>query len=83
MAEKLSDRLEAASRGGDALASNVSNALLREAAELARRVEGAAVADIREDGKNGGESALLSAATRAGYYQGQRVRLVPEPPEVG
>lgn len=55
-------------------------ALLREAAELARRVEDAPVADIRDDGKNGGESALLSAATRAGYYQGQRVRIVPDTP---
>lgn len=50
-------------------------------AALCRRwltVEDAPAADIRDDGKNGGESALLSAATRAGYYQGQRVRIVPE-----
>jgi len=40
-------------------------------------VREAPVADIAQDGQNGGESALLSAATRAGYYSGVKLRLVP------
>lgn len=77
MADKLSERLEAAVERlyEDGMDTRDIADLFREAAELARRVEAAPVADIREDG---GESALLSAATRAGYYQGQRVRIVPE-----
>lgn len=39
MTKPLSERLEQKARGDDALSSNVSNALLREAAALARRVE--------------------------------------------
>lgn len=77
MAEKLSERLETLARNACPDWRHAAEAI-REAAELARRVEDAPVADIREDGKNGGESELLSAATRAGYYQGQRVRIVPE-----
>lgn len=79
MADKLSERLDDAWRKlyADGDEHDVCDTIA-EAAELARRVDGAPVADIREDGKNGGESALLSAATRAGYYQGQRVRIVPE-----
>ena len=85
----LSERLEAActgvlvaeATGNLDIVTDAVNKLLdaaREAAELARRVEEAPIADILEDGANGGASALLSAATRAGYYQGLRVRLVPE-----
>lgn len=74
----LSERLSGMATAYHLLGETDLPTLLREAAELARRVEAAAAADIREDGKNGGESALLSAATRAGYYQGQRVRIVPE-----
>lgn len=39
--------------------------------------QGAEVADIAEDGKHNGESALLSAAIRAGYYEGKPVKVVP------
>lgn len=56
-------------------------ALLAEHEALLRRVEGAEVADIRNDGQNCGESALLAAAKRAGYYNGAPVRIVPEPRE--
>lgn len=76
MAEKLSERLETLVRNAHPCWHAAGT--IREAAELARRVEDAPVADIREDGTNEGESALLSAATRAGYYHGQRVRIVPD-----
>ena len=50
MTDKLSERLEEAARGEDALASNVSNALLREAAELARRCEWQPIETAPKDG---------------------------------
>ena len=69
----------------DPFVVSLSNHALREDPAEGEEGEGARgdeedapVADIREDGTNEGESALLSAATRAGYYHGQRVRIVPD-----
>jgi len=78
---KLSERLEKAARGGDTLASNVSNALLREAAALARRVEDAEAIEMpsRRGPALSGPTLMIStsAAERMGL-DGQRVRLVPD-----
>jgi len=81
MTKPLSERLEAAARGDDALSSNVSNALLREAAALARRVEGAGRAFIMSN--EAPEPHQVAGVTAAdddviNTLDGQRVRLVPE-----
>lgn len=49
---------------------------IEEAVALVEAVEAAPVADISEDGKHDGRSALLNAAIAAGYYKGQRVRVL-------
>lgn len=54
-----------------------------ELAALRERVAKAPVADIAEDGKHNGESSLLSAAIKAGYYQGKRVRLLIDDEQEG
>jgi hypothetical protein len=48
-----------------------------ELAALRARIADGELADIAEDGKHNGESALLSAAIRAGYYRGLPVLVLP------
>jgi hypothetical protein len=73
---KLSERLEIAAKihveigGQSALAKTI-----REAADLARRVEGAAVAVVE---CNDAKGAWLVTVDDAPLYKGQRVRIVPE-----
>lgn len=97
MGEKLSERLEArlALRAGVPdfikepayVDSEECRALLREAAELARSVEDAAVVEINSDADDvrliaeGGPLDRMATSLRVIGMHGQRVRLVPEPPE--
>jgi transposase InsO family protein len=48
-----------------------------ELAALQARIADGELADIADDGKHNGESALLSAAIRAGYYRGLPVLVLP------
>ena len=50
----------------------------RELAELRERIENGVVADVAEDTRHEGSSALVAAAEKVGYYEGHRVRLVRE-----
>ena len=58
-------------------------ALLREAAELARRVEGAAVRNVVGQQWDDVFAREGNVVWCSDLHSGQRVRLVPEPPEVG
>jgi hypothetical protein len=51
--------------------------LRSELAALRARIADGELADIADDGKHNGESALLSAAIRAGYYRGLPVLVLP------
>lgn len=50
----------------------------RELAELRERIANGVVADVAEDTRHEGSSALVAAAEKVGYYEGYRVRLVRE-----
>lgn len=58
-------------------------ALLREAAELARSVEGAAVRNVVGQQWDDVFAREGNVVWCSDLHPGQRVRLVPEPPEVG
>jgi hypothetical protein len=80
---KLSERLEALARdltrGSMPVLDADEAGVIREAAELARRVEGAVVADYATDGK----CSVIGRLERAGYYSGQRIALVPPTTDTG
>jgi len=88
MADKLSDRLEIAASIHEQIGGQSAlSATIREAAELARSVEDAAVVEINSDADDvrliaeGGPLDRMATSLRVIGMHGQRVRLVPEPPE--
>lgn len=97
MADKLSERLEAEAARTKPTWTKAPTmnpptkpvhdarvqALLREAAEMARRVEGAAVVEMPSrsgPALQGASLVIGAAAAERMELAGQRVRLVPEPP---
>ena len=79
---KLSERLEAARSCQGEISYDAMDSLLREAAELARRVEGAAHGRVVVPYGDGPDFALANDETmefaNVRHLRNQRVRLVPE-----
>lgn len=86
MTKPLSERLEFAADAQGEISHDSMDALLREAAALARRVEGAAVGrlDIGRDDFDDAEMVeIVMDPSHVSHLQYQRVRIVPEPVEGG